>query len=414
MGEFNQVTFLFSRGARTLKPTGQLTLAELCLAHRLPPSLFQAYEVPGDGSLKPLPISTSLDAVTKDHQVILQCVRNTDIDALDPGNIEIVSHGQAPVATLFDFQWADDEKRPTHRAHTLSADHIQEIVFGKIRDFLTAQDASPPLVAGISGGGDSNTLVQGMHRYIARHDFDSSQVVCFTLTMLPIWPESATDRAAALCSEAGFEHRVLRPSDIGTALGMSRGPDELWRELSARYGPDLAHFFATFLINLTGRAICEEIGGSRLMVGYNREDIAAELLFCLINGRRPLPFPVRRTGATDVLMPVWDIPKGVLDACYPHFSEQNYSERVESSAVRRSSIYYMAHGIDALVPSMSLSLMSGVKALMNDLGGWQQLTQVNGSPLMHTGYGDPRQRDELLGMLAGYFPGWQLGVEAPK
>lgn len=408
------MTFLFSQGARTVKPAGQLTLAELCLAHRLPPSLFQAYEAPGDGSLKPVPISMSLEDVAAGHQAILQCIRNTDIDALDPGKIETVSHGPDPVATLFDFQWANEEKQPSHRAHTFGADQAQEIVFGKICDFLTAQDAAPPLVAGISGGGDSNTLVQGTHRYIAEHGLDPAQVVCFTLAMAPIWPESATDRAAALCDEAGFQHRVLHPADIGTLLDMSKEPDELWQELSERYSVDLAHFFATFLINLTGRALCEEIGGSRLMVGYNREDIAAELLFCLINGRRPMPYPVRRTGTVDVLMPVWDIPKGMLDACYPRFSEQNYSERVDSTAVRRSSIHYMAHGLDALVPSMSLSLMSGIKGLMDDLGGWQRLTEVGGSPLMHTGYGDPRHQDELLRTLAGYFPRWQLGAQEPK
>lgn len=191
-------------------------------------------------------------------------------------------------------------------------------------------------------------------------------------------------------------------------------PDDLWQELSARYTRDVAHFFATFLINLTGRAICEEVGGSRLMVGYNREDVAAELLFCLINGRRPMPFPVRRTGTTDVLMPVWDVPKGMLDACYPRFSEENYSERVDSSAVRRSSIYYMAHGLDALVPQMSLSLMTGVKKLMDDLEGWQQLAEVDGSPLMHTGHGDERQLHELLGTLGRYFPNWRLGGQEEK
>ncbi|MFR9723861.1 hypothetical protein ACL02R_10915 [Streptomyces sp. MS19] len=148
------------------------------------------------------------------------------------------------------------------------------------------------------------------------------------------------------------------------------------------------------------------------MVGYNREDVAAELLFCLINGRRPMPFPVRRTGGTDVLMPVWDVPKAMLDACYPKFSEENYSERVDCSAVRRSSIYYMAHGLDALVPSMSLSLMTGVKQLMDQVNGWEQLEKVEGSPLMHTGYGDRDQQAELLERLARYFPSWNLAAAA--
>lgn len=261
-------------------------------------------------------------------------------------------------------------------------------------------------MAGISGGGDSNTLVQGMRRYVTSQGLDASQIVCFTLIMSPIWPESAADRARALCAEAGFEHRVLYPKDMAHLLGMSESPERLWQELSERYTADLAHFFGTFFINLAGRAICEEVNGSHLLVGYNREDIMAELLFCLMNGRRPMPFPRRRTGSTDVLMPVWDVPKNMLDACYPHYSEINYSERVDSSAVRRSSIYYMSHCLDALVPQMSMSLMTGTAQLMEELNGWQELTQIDGTPLMHTGYGDPNEQEELLRLLQRYFPAW--------
>ncbi len=274
--------------------------------------------------------------------------------------------------------------------------------------------APVPLVAGISGGGDSNTLVQGVHRYVTANDHDASKVTCFTLVMAPIWPDSAAERARELCADTGFEHRVLGSDAMAGLLGMNESPERLWEELSDRYSADLAQFFGTFFINLAGRASCEEVGGSHLLVGYNREDVMAELLFCLMNGRRPMPFPKRRTGSTDVLMPVWDVPKNMLDACYPHYSEINYSERVDSSAVRRSSIYYMAHSLDALVPQMSMSLMAGTAKLMDELAGWQDLTPVDGTPLMHTGYGDPEEQTELVNLLARYFPQWHLGAERSR
>ncbi|MFB7630432.1 hypothetical protein ACFC0M_05710 [Streptomyces sp. NPDC056149] len=404
---WGNVTLLFSAGVRQPKPMGRLTLGELLLANRFPPSLFQAYEAPGDGSLKAVPISLALDEIPEGHKIILQCIRNTDIDALRPDKIETEWHSHDPVAAMFDFQWADDSKNPTHRVHLVDAEGIRDIVFGKISDFLTRENATLPLVAGISGGGDSNTLVQGMRRYVSTQNLDASDITCFTLVMTPIWPESAAGRARELCSEAGFEHRVLYPQDMAELLGMSESPEHLWEELSNKYTADLAHFFGTFFINLAGRAICEEVNGTRLLVGYNREDIMAELLFCLMNGRRPMPFPKRRTGSTDVLMPVWDVPKNMLDSCYPHYSEINYSERVDSSAVRRSSIYYMSHCLDALVPQTSISLMTGTAKLMDQLGGWQELTPIAGTPLMHTGYGDPEEQAELLTMLQRYFPGWR-------
>jgi hypothetical protein len=44
-------------------------------------------------------------------------------------------------------------------------------------------------------------------------------------------------------------------------------------------------------------------------VGYNREDIMAELMFRLMNGRRPPACPKRRTGSVDVPMPTREIPE---------------------------------------------------------------------------------------------------------
>ncbi|WP_245691076.1 hypothetical protein [Sinosporangium album] len=384
-----------------------MTIADLLLANRFPPSLFQAYEVPGDGTLKPIPISLTVDQLAPGCNVVVQCMRNTDIEALRPTEIETVRHSAYPVAALADFQYAHESKAPTHRLHLVDDAAMREIVFTKISDFLAAHRAPARLVAGISGGGDSSSLVQGMRRYITSQDGDPSEITCFTLAMEPLWPESAVDRARELCGEAGFNHRVLYPADVTELLKMSASPAELWEEFSATYGADTSHFFGTFLVNLAGRAVCSITGARHLLVGYNREDLAAELLFCLINGRRPMPYPIRRTGEVDVMMPVWDVPKSMLDACYPRISEVNYSERVDATAMRRSSIYYLAHCLDSLVPQMSLSLMSGVRALMDDLDGWQRLSPIPGTPLLHTGHGDPDSQSGIVDMLSRYFPQWQ-------
>lgn len=414
MSRWENVTLLFSAGARPLKPANRLTLAELLLANRLPPSMFQAYAVPGDGTLKPVPVSLALDDVPEGKKIILQCMRNTDIDTLRPADFELVHHSNNPVTAIFDFEYASGRRSPTHQVHLIDDSGMREIVFGKVSDFLARYDIPVPLVAGISGGGDSNSLVQGILRYVSMHNLDASRVTCFTLIMDPLWPESAAGRARELCMEAGFDHRVLNPGGIAAKLNMSDSPKELWEEFSSKYGPDSSHFFGTFLVNLVGRAICEEVSGSHLLVGYNREDIMAELLFCLINGRRPMPFPRRRTGSVDVLMPVWDIPKNLLDSCYPHYSETNYSERVDSTDVRRSSIYYLAHCLDALVPQMSLSLMSGVAKLMDRLEGWQEVSSIPGTPLLHTGHGQTGEQEAVIGLLSRYFRQWQPVADQPQ
>lgn len=110
-------------------------------------------------------------------------------------------------------------------------------------------------------------------------------------------------------------------------------------------------------------------------------------------------------------IPVTTVPAALpadalLDACYPEYSERNYSERDDLTTTQRSSVYFLAHCVDALAPQLSISLMTGVKRLMDDIDGWQQLFPVVGTPLMTTGQADRQVQDDVLGLLHRYFPSW--------
>ncbi|MGH8907661.1 MAG: hypothetical protein ACRD0K_14340 [Egibacteraceae bacterium] len=293
------------------------------------------------------------------------------------------------------------------RIHLVDDGTLREIVSEMIASFLQEHHVSLPLVAGISGGGDSNTLVSGLIKYVEASSQPASGVVCFTLAMDPLWPEAAVNRARELCDRAGLEHRVLYASDMAGPLGLSASPARLWEAFRRDYGPDSVHFFGTFFVNLVGHRLCREVSGRHLCVGYNREDILAELLFCLMNGRRPLPFPVRKMGEVNCLFPVWEIPKSLLDACYPHYSASNYQERVDTTRPQRSVIYFLAHCLDALGPQISLSLMKGVAKLMDDIEGWEELSPVLGTPLMRTPLSEPATEGQVLDLLREYFPDWR-------
>lgn len=393
---------MFGAGTRGLKELSGLSLADLLLANRLPPSLFQAYESTQGAELVPIPITTVLEDVPAGRSVVLRCIRNTDVSSAWSADFEIDQRDALPVAALFDVQFG----RPAviNRAHLLNAESLRDLVSTRAAATLRQHGVGVPLVAGISGGGDSNTLVSGVRRHIQDAELDARQVMFFTLVLDPIWPETAAARAGLLVNGTNMRHRVLRPHDIAELLHMKGSPDTLLRTFTSRYGDDTSHFFATFLIALVGRRLCEELESPYFCLGYNREDVLAELLFCLINGRRPLQFPVRRLGNVCAVFPVWDLPKYVLDGCYPEFSRANYAERDDSTTVQRSAVYFLAHSVDALVPQISVSLMSGVSALMDDLDGWQALVPLDGTALLTTGLGDKRVEDDVLELLGSFFP----------
>src|SRR5262249_35828484 len=139
----------------------------------------------------------------------------------------------------------------------------------------------------------------------------------------------------------------------------------------------------------------------------NREDLLAELLFCLMNGRRPLPYPIRRIADVNCVFPLWEIPKHLLDACYPRYSASNYRERVDTTTPQRSVIYFVAHCLDAIGPQISLSMMKGVAAFMDRIGGWDELSPIDGTPLMRTGWSDAATENQVLALLRRYFPDWR-------
>ncbi|MGH3573416.1 MAG: hypothetical protein ACRDUW_16525, partial [Pseudonocardiaceae bacterium] len=310
-----------------------------------------------------------------------------------------------PVAALLDLEYG--RQQPLSRIHLVGDSTLREIVSDQIATFLQRHEVTAPIVAGISGGGDSNTLVFGLTKFVQTSSQPTSDILCFTLAMDPLWPASAVDRARELCDRAGFEHRVLYASDMADLLEMTASPTKLWEAFRRDFGPDTVHFFGTFFVNLVGRRLCRELSATNLCVGYNREDLLAELLFCLMNGRRPLPYPVRRMIDVNCLFPLWEIPKYLLDACYPRYSASNYRERVDTTTPQRSAIYFLAHCLDALGPQISLSLMEGIAALMDGIDGWEELSPIDGTPLMRTEWSDTDTENQVLGLLREYFPDWR-------
>ena len=121
-----------------------------------------------------------------------------------------------------------------------------------------------------------------------------------------------------------------------------------------------------------------------------------------MNGQKPLAFPVRKFGDIKLLMPLWDIPKSILDACYPKYSLSNYEERAEDqSTYQRNIIYYLAHGVDDVYPNLGLSLMQGAQKIFKDT--WPKFTHEEDADLYVSEYADPSKVNEVKAFLGKYF-----------
>ena len=380
----------------TITALNSLTLEEILRINRIPVNLFQGYVFDDAKKLKPIPLNTRPIDFPEDTEIILQCIRNTNLRQVLPQKT-FYKKADNPVVILHDLSFGEQEC--TETIHELNADSARKIVEDKVSNFMAEHSRAAKIVAGISGGGDSNTLVRSLKKASADNG-NRKEIICFTLVFDPIWPASAAERAAELCRENDVQHFIYGNKEIENLLGMRGSLKDFYEEFNQNFGDNTSHFFATYLISLIARKLCREHKTDEYCLGFNREDVLAELLFSLMNGHKPLAFPVRTFGKIKLLMPLWEIPKIILDACYPKYSIENYQERMDTTTFQRGIIYYLAHSIDDVYNNLGLSLMYGAqKIFKND---WSKLQHDKDWDLYISEYAEPAKIGEVKEMLQKY------------
>lgn len=381
----------------TIKAFDNLTLEEILHLNRLPANLFQGYIIGETKDLKPIPLNIRPIDLPDNAGIVLQCIRNTDLRQVLPQKT-FYKKVTDPITVLHDLDFGEKECAET--IHELNADSARKIVEDKVSKFIKEHSNASKVVAGISGGGDSNTLVRSLKKALAGN-YNEKEIICFTLVFDPIWPASAAKRAAELCKENNVQHFIYKNSEIENLLGMRGSLKDFYVEFGQNFGTNTSHFFATYLISLIARKLCREHRTSEYCLGFNREDVLAELMFSLMNGHKPLAFPVRQFGDINLLMPLWEIPKIVLDTCYPKYSLENYIERDDMTTFQRGIVYYIAHSIDDIYNNLGLSLMSGVQKIFKN--SWSELKQDKNWDLYISEYAEPTKVNEVKKLLQKYF-----------
>lgn len=348
------------QGRRQVQPAGP-TLASTLASLRLPHTMFQAYLVRVSDEVCPIPHWTTLDSLDGEAgHVLLRALRNTLFDTILPPP---VSGGELVPGVGFDqITPSDDGGAALWKRVALDPEHAQRLVVDEVASFLRESGVEGRgCVFGVSGGGDSNALAYGLSK-----ELPHKKLVAFTLVFGDVMTQAAADRATILCQDLGINHQVIQADELARLLDVRTSLDALYDDFATVFGTEALHFFGTFLILKTARTLAQQCGFQDLAFGYNREDLLAELLFMLVNGRKPLGYPVRPLGEQRIVMPVWRVPKLLLDACHPRFSLENYRERDAQTTRQRSLAFYLGHALDSSYPSFGLSLLDGFQRAFGD------------------------------------------------
>jgi hypothetical protein len=389
------VEFEHVLGIRRL-PHSALSIDDVLAQNGIPRTMVQVYLVQGE-ALTPVPSWTPLSEIAEDvERILVRAVRNTLFETVLPWSEAAALPGG--IGSGFLGLDIDTEGRAVPRGTVLDEEAAKTLVSKQVSSFLAEHYvAHHGCVFGVSGGGDSNALAFGLAAVLP-----PDRLTAFTLVFRDVMTRAAADRATVLCQELGIDHRVYTEDEITGLLGLSTSVNELYSDFRGAFGQEALHFFGTFLILRSARIIGREKNFSDLAFGYNREDLLAELLFMLMNGRAPLPYPVRRIGEQRIIMPVWRAPKLLLDACHPTFSLENYRERDPHTTRQRSLAFYLGHSLDSTYPNFGLSLLEGSSQAF--AGHFGKLTHHPELNVFVTEDANPERIQRVADVLRRHFP----------
>jgi hypothetical protein len=288
------------------------------------------------------------------NEVILQPDRNIDYGGLCLKPIE----AQQVKDGVTEYSFGTGNHYVTHCE--LTQIQAQRYVTDKIRSFFKGiSPVTPkPIIVGVSGGGDSNMLVQGLlGSGVVKH----SQIIAVMMLGVPDW-DLGKSRAEEICSKLGVKIKFVSADQVGEILG--KKSKSRWIEDFEKLFPDTdLEVLGTLAIRLSLSHVAKQLDAQAIVLGPNLEDCLAEALLSILKGEIPPPVPVRRLDDIDFWYPLFEVPKKIVDGCFPKYSQQNYLDRYPSKMPGRSVPYYLAQMLPSLIPGIEFDLLRGVQDL---------------------------------------------------
>lgn len=334
-----------------------LTLREFCVMNRIPFQSVSFYGHRKDEQRLVLGLDKRLTEIAGDFdELTIQPDRNINYSGILLK--EIATSKKENAATEYTFQSDTNEKKLIHSELTQQEcqDYTAKEV-GRFIDELPDFDENSKIVLGISGGGDSNTLIRS---FLAHPKVRKENLVAVMMLGIPDW-DLGRPRAEALCQNYGIELRFVESDDVAKLL---RKKSMDWVTDFEKVFPDAdIEAVGTLGIRLSLMKVAQEVSAQAIVLGLNLEDLLSESLLCLLTGKLPSPFPVRSIDGSKIWYPLFRVPKKILDGCYPKYSKQNSQERYPSMMMGRAIPYYAAQMMHQISPGIEFDLISGLQKI---------------------------------------------------
>lgn len=358
------VSVVTAHGRQPLDARGDERLIDVLNRHGVPWSGVSVYRVPKAGGEPQL--CSALDATLAElddaAEILLYFNRNVNPFLFSLAQWKTVERSgpDGPDATEYFYQQLDNARGSAAvYLKKLSPEECRAAIAARVAE--TVREALPPgshLVVGVSGGGDSNSLLYGLSQ-LRDHGLTIHPVI---IKGIPDW-DTGVPRAQELCASYGLPLRVMDEGEVKALLGIPRDATPLIDRFEREFPGDDFEFVGTLLIRLALAQHAREVGAPFICTGLNLEDVLCENLFRLSTGLPPAPVPVRAIGDVTLVLPLWLCPKRIIDGCFPKYSLANYQGRYPCFSLGRNLYYSLVYAMQSQFPGFPEQLARGLSTL---------------------------------------------------
>lgn len=355
-----------AHGRQPLHAEGKERLVDLLNRHNVPWSAVSTYAVPRGGNQ--LILYPGLDAVVDEiediSEILLYFNRNINPFIFSFAQFKTINADEAGTqATEYFYQRFDNQRSSVETfLKKLTPNECQSVIRDRVADTIRKHlPKGAKLVVGVSGGGDSNALLEGLNN-IHDHGLEIYPVI---LKGIPDW-DQGVPRARELCDRYDLDLKVIEEPEVRALLGIAPDSTPLIDRFEREFKGDDFEFLGTLLIRLALRKEAQEIGTPFICTGLNLEDLLCEALFRISNGLKPASFPIRTIGDVSLLYPLWLCPKRIIDGCFPKFSRENYDARYPCFSLGRNLYYSIVYSMQSNYPGFLEQMAGGLSTLSLD------------------------------------------------
>jgi hypothetical protein len=336
------------------------TVKEVCIINRIPFQSLSIYLRNNDSYEIFVGLNTKIsDIASLKEELVLKSDSNTNYLNVTGKNILV----QQKKDSVSEYSFPSDSDFMTVNHIELTIDDCKSYVSKEIIDFIktyTNTNSESKIVMGISGGGDSNVLIES---FIESGIFVSGQLIPVMVRGIP-GTDEGIGRAREICKNFGLELIEINQKQINELLGRTRNSNWI-SDFKEIFPNSDIEIIGTLAIRLALFDVAENIGADACVLGLNMEDMLSESFIRTMEGLLPLPFPIREIEKKKLWFPLFNIPKKILDGCYPKYSFQNYNERIPNAVAGRDIGLYIAQMIPTIISGGEFEFLKGYQKLSN-------------------------------------------------